>query len=191
MSTQSAYLSDQMKEQQLPLFCRIFSAIVSALFSAAMALSASCVLVALVLIGYSVVVRYIMGQPSLWIDEVVGFLVVGVVMFGAASALREGRHIGVDLITEMMSPRLQRWAQLWSMSLILLLSIFLIFNGWQTVMFSKDMGMVTQGYLELPVYQLQLMIPIGGFLLSLAALDSLLRLAFGAPAFVACEGEKH
>lgn len=191
MNTKQAYLSSQMNEIKLPAFCRIFSAAVAGLFTVAMALSAVCVLVALALIGYSVVVRYFVGAPSLWIDEVVGFLVVGIVMFGAACALREGRHIGVDLITEMMSPGWQRWAQVWSMSVVLVLSVFLIVNGWQTAMFSKSIGMVTQGYLELPMYQLQLLIPLGGFLLALAAIDSLLRLACGASAFIVNEEEKH
>lgn len=191
MNTKQAYLSSQMNEIKLPAFCRIFSAAVAGLFTVAMALSAVCVLVALALIGYSVVVRYFVGAPSLWIDEVVGFLVVGIVMFGAACALREGRHIGVDLVTELMSPRWQRWAQIWSMAVVLVLSIFLIVNGWQTAMFSKSIGMVTQGYLELPMYQLQLLIPLGGALLALAAIDSLLRLACGASAFVANEEEKH
>lgn len=191
MNTKQVYLSSQMNEINPPAFCRIFSTAVAALFTFAMALSAICVLVALALIGYSIVVRYFVGAPSLWIDEVVGFLVVGIVMFGAACALREGRHIGVDLITEMMSPRWQRWAQVWSMSVVLVLSVFLIVNGWQTAMFSKSIGMVTQGYLELPLYQLQLLIPLGGFLLALAAIDSLLRLACGAAAFVAQQEEKH
>ncbi|MBA1279595.1 MULTISPECIES: TRAP transporter small permease [Pseudomonadaceae] len=191
MNTKQAYLSSQMNEINPPAFCRIFSTAVAGLFTFAMALSAICVLVALALIGYSIVVRYFVGQPSLWIDEVVGFLVVGIVMFGAACALREGRHIGVDLVTEMMSPRWQRWTQVWSMSVVLVLSVFLIVNGWQTAMFSKSIGMVTQGYLELPMYQLQLLIPLGGFLLALAAIDSLLRLACGASAFVAHEEEKH
>lgn len=191
MNTKQAYLSSQMNEIKLPAFCRIFSAAVAGLFTVAMALSAVCVLVALALIGYSVVVRYFVGAPSLWIDEVVGFLVVGIVMFGAACALREGRHIGVDLVTELMSPRWQRWAQIWSMSVVLVLSIFLIVNGWQTAMFSKSISMVTQGYLELPMYQLQLLIPLGGILLALAAIDSLLRLACGASAFVVNEEEKH
>lgn len=191
MNTKQVYLSSQMNEINPPAFCRIFSSAVAGLFTVAMMLSAVCVLVALALIGYSVVVRYFVGEPSLWIDEVVGFLVVGIVMFGAACALREGRHIGVDLVTEMMSPRWQRWAQIWSMSVVLVLSVFLIINGWQTAMFSKSIGMVTQGYLELPMYQLQLLIPLGGFLLALAAIDSLLRLACGASAFVVNQEEKH
>lgn len=191
MNTKQVYLSSQMNEIKPPAFCRIFSAAVAKLFTVAMALSAVCVLVALALIGYSVVVRYFVGEPSLWIDEVVGFLVVGIVMFGAACALREGRHIGVDLVTEMMSPRVQRWAQMWSMTVVLVLSVFLIVNGWQTAVFSKSIGMVTQGYLELPMYQLQLLVPLGGFLLALAAFDNLLRLACGASAFVVNPEEKH
>ncbi|MCY1378449.1 Tripartite ATP-independent periplasmic transporter, DctQ component [compost metagenome] len=144
-------------------------------------------MVALALIGYSVVVRYFLGQPSLWIDEVVSFLVVAIVMFGVASALREGRHIGVDLLTERLGSRGRRMAKAWSMLTVLSLSVFLVFNGWETAAFSREIGQVSQGHLELPMFWLQLMIPFGGLMLALTAFDALLQLACGAPA----EGGEH
>ncbi|SEQ49810.1 TRAP-type C4-dicarboxylate transport system, small permease component [Azotobacter beijerinckii] len=189
MNSKSLCLDGSPEALALPAVCRIFSRTVSAIFAAAMAVSALCVLVALAVIAYSVVVRYFLGEPSLWVDEVVGYLVVAIVMFGVASALREGRHIGVDLLTERLGPRGRRLAEAWSMLGVLALAVFLIANGWETAMFSKSIEMVSQGYLEVPLYALQLLIPFGGCLLALAAVDALLRLAFGGSAHVG--QEKH
>ncbi|MDV7212903.1 TRAP transporter small permease [Azotobacter beijerinckii] len=189
MNSKSLCLDGSPEALALPAACRVFNCTVFAIFAAAMAVSALCVLVALAVIAYSVVVRYFLGEPSLWVDEVVGYLVVAIVMFGVASALREGRHIGVDLLTERLGPRGRRLAEAWSMLSVLALAVFLIANGWETAMFSKSIEMVSQGYLEVPLYALQLLIPFGGCLLALAAVDALLRLAFGGSAHVG--QEKH
>lgn len=167
-----------------PLVCSLLSGLVYWITTVAMAISAAGVLVALVLISYAVVMRYVLGQPSIWIDDMVTFILVGIVMFGTASALREGRHLGVDLFTERLKGRHQRWAQVWSMLTVLVVSLYLVIDGWQTAMFSKMIGMTTLGYVEIPIFWLQLMIPLGGAMLVLVCLDSLLRLAFGGNAYV-------
>lgn len=175
-----------------PLVCRLLSQLVYWMVTIAMSISAASVLVALALISYAVLARYVLGQPSLWINDVVTFLLVGIVMLGAAAALREGRHLGVDLFTERLQGRRQRGAQAWSMSAVLLVALYLVVDGWQTAMFSKMLGMTTLGYVEIPLFWLQLLIPLGGVMLLLVCLDSLLRLCFGGKAFVdSCQEEEH
>lgn len=191
MNHKQLSMDSNLKPVELPAVCRRFGEAVAAIAATAMTVSALCVLAALALITWSVFVRYVLGQPSVWVDEVVGYLVIAIVMFGVASALREGKHIGVDLFTERLSPRLQRWAQAWSMLTVLVLAVFLMINGWKTAMFSKSIGLVSHGHLELPLYWLQLLIPFGGLMLTLAALDALLRLACGASAHAASPEEKH
>jgi TRAP-type C4-dicarboxylate transport system permease small subunit len=166
-----------------PLACRLLSQLVYWVTTAAMALSAVGVMVALVLISYGVLARYVLGQPSLWIDDLVTFILVGIVMLGAAATLREGRHLGVDLITEHLKGRHQRWSEIWSMFAVLLVALYLVIDGWQTAMFSKRLGMTTLGYVEMPLFWLQLLIPLGGIMLLLVCLDSLLRLFCGGNAY--------
>jgi TRAP-type mannitol/chloroaromatic compound transport system permease small subunit len=43
------------------------------------------------------------------------------------------------------------------------------------------LGLMTEGYVTLPLWLLQLMIPLGGALLLLACLAELLRIAAGLP----------
>ena len=146
----------------------------------AMAVSAAGVLMSLALIAWSVAMRYLFNRPPVWVDEVVGFMLVGIVMLAAADVLRRGEHIGVDLFTANLGARARLWVQAWSSLSVLAVALILIINGWQTAMFSRMLGIVTEGHLELPVYLLMLLLPVGGLLMLLTAIEALIRLATGA-----------
>lgn len=146
-----------------------------------MALSAAGVLASLGLIAWAVVMRYLFNRPPVWTDEVVGFILVGIVMLAAAQSLRHGEHIGVDILVARLGARGRFWAQLWSSSAVLVVSLILIVNGWRTAMFSRQIGVLTEGNLEIPVFWLQLLLPLGGLMMLLVSLEALLRLAAGAP----------
>jgi TRAP-type C4-dicarboxylate transport system permease small subunit len=53
-----------------------------------------------------VITRYVLGDPLIWSEEVARYLFVWVSMIGAALALREGGHFGLDLLIRPM-PRLK------------------------------------------------------------------------------------
>lgn len=155
--------------------------LIGALNAAAMALSAAGVLASLALIAWAVVMRYVFNRAPVWVDDVVGFMLVGIVMLAAAQVLRRGEHIGVDLLTARLSPRARRWADAWAALGALAVALILIVNGWRTAMFAKQLGIVAEGRVEIPVFWLQLLLPLGGLLLALAALEALARLAAGLP----------
>lgn len=141
-----------------------------------MALAAAGVLASLALISWSVLMRYVFNRPPAWVDDVVGFLLVGIVMLSAAQALRNGEHIGVDVLTSKLGPRARRFAEGFSLLAVLAVSAILIVNGWHAAMFSRELGLLTEGQLELPAWMLQLLLPFGGALMGLVALESLIRL---------------
>lgn len=133
------------------------------------------------LIGWSVAMRYVLDRPPVWVDDAVGFLLVAIVMLAAAETARRGEHIGVDLFTERLSPRTARWARLWSALSVLLVSLILVHNGWQTAMQSRTFGIVTEGQIAWPVWWLMLLLPAGGVLLGLASIELLWRLVLDLP----------
>jgi TRAP-type transport system small permease protein len=49
-----------------------------------------------------VVTRYLLGDPLIWSEEAARYLFVWVSMIGAALALREGGHFGLDLVIRPM-----------------------------------------------------------------------------------------
>ncbi len=159
--------------------------LLGALNAAAMALSAAGVLVSLALITWAVVMRYAFNRAPVWADEVVGFMLVGIVMLAAAQCLRRGEHIGVDLLTARLSPRGKAWAQAWASLSVVVVSVILIVNGWQSAMFARKLGILTEGNLEIPVFWLQLFLPLGGVMMLLVALEALARQAAGLPPLAA------
>lgn len=159
--------------------------LVDILMKATMAVSACGVLACLGLIGYSVVMRYGFNSPPTWVDDTVGFILVAIVMFAAAPTLRHGGHISVDMLTGNLGPRAARWAAAWSTLSVLAVSAILVVNGWDMVTASKMFGIVTTGNVEIPVYLLQVLVPVGGALMFLVALEALVRQLAGLPSLAA------
>jgi len=155
--------------------------VVAALSALAMGLAAVGLLVSLALIGWAVVMRYAFNAAPIWVDEVVGFLLVAIVMLAAAQTFRRGEHIGVDLFVGRLSERGRRWAQAWAALATLAVTGILIVNGWETAQLARMLGLLTEGHLEWPTWWLMMLMPVGGALLLLAALEALWRALAGAP----------
>jgi TRAP-type C4-dicarboxylate transport system permease small subunit len=168
-----------------PAALRALAAAVRVVNAVAIGISGAAILVALALIGWSVVMRYGFNRPPPWVDEVVGFLLVAIVMLAAADVLRRGEHIAVDVLAGRLRGRARRWAEAWAALATLAAAAILVVNGWNSAMFSRSLGIVTEGHLELPVFWLMLLLPLGGVLLLLTAIEALVRLAVGAPPLVA------
>jgi C4-dicarboxylate transporter DctQ subunit len=100
-------------------------------------------------------------------------------MAGAAEALRRGEHIGVDLVTERLSLGGRRLAEIWGMAAVTLVSGCLVAAGWEVAAFSHGVGLISDGYLEVPMWLPQAAVPAGAGLLGIAALNRLLRLLVG------------
>jgi len=158
---------------------RLLGRVVSALAGAAMALAAAGLLLSLALIGWAVVMRYAFNAAPVWVDDAVGFLLVAIVMLAAADTLRRGEHIAVDLLFTHLAARGRRWAAAWAALATAVIALVLVWNGWGSAMFAKTLGMVTEGALEWPSWWLMLLLPVGGVLLFLAALEALWRALAG------------
>lgn len=156
-------------------------AVVGGLCWLALAVGALALLASLGMIVYSVAMRYVFNAPQVWVDDLVGFSLVAIVMLSAADVMRRGEHIGVDLLTNRLGDAGRRVAEVWSLLAVLVTAVFFVVEGWETVAFSHMLGVVTHGHVEIPLYLVQLLLPGGGVLLALAALMALARVALGAP----------
>ncbi len=141
---------------------------------AAAALGAGVVLLMMSVVGYSVVNRYILGTPITWIDELSGYLVVALVMLGAAESLRRGDHISVDLITSRLGERGRRRAAIWGDITVLVVAVALLISGAETIEYSVNYGILSEGYLEVPMWIPQSFLILGAALLALVSAANLL-----------------
>jgi TRAP-type C4-dicarboxylate transport system permease small subunit len=136
---------------------------------AALGLSAAALLASLATIAYSVVRRYVFGAPVAWTDELVGYLLVASVMLAAADALFDDEHIAVDIVTERLPPRGKRAVLLFGLAAVAATALLLLVEGLGMVQFSHLVGLRSNGYLAVPMWIPQSLVPIGALLLLAAA----------------------
>jgi TRAP-type C4-dicarboxylate transport system permease small subunit len=157
----------------------IFERFVHRLAALGVALAAVALLASLVLIVYSVVMRYFLGQPAAWVDELVGYLLVACVMLAAGDALLEGEHLAVDLLTERLAARGKRLTLLFGLVAVALSALLLAVEGWDMVAFSRMVGLMSNGYMAVPMWVPQLLVPIGAVVMLLAAVVAFAAAARG------------
>lgn len=138
-----------------------------------LALAGAAMLVSLALIAYAVFQRYVLGAPVPWTDELVGYLLVATVMLAAADALLEGEHISVDILTERLLPRGKRIALVAGLVAVAVTGVLIVVEGAGMVSFSRLVGLRSNGYLAVPMWVPQLLVPIGAGLLIAAAIVAL------------------
>lgn len=138
-------------------------------------IGAALIVVVLAVTTVGVFSRYVLSRPILGVDEGTGFLVVAIVMLGAAEALRRGDHIRIDLVLDAAGPRLRRLMELWSYTAVLAFAVLLFRTAWHTVTFSHSFGAYSDGYLAVPLWIPQSALLVGAFLLALQALAGLIR----------------
>ncbi|SDE82428.1 TRAP transporter small permease [Limimaricola pyoseonensis] len=132
---------------------------------AAFGLAVLLVLMDLCLLGLSVTARYLLNAPIVWSDEIVALSLTAITMLAAPRVLLERGHIEVDILTSAARGRLALAIRLWGSAAVAAVALLLIFNGWKTAIFSRMINLLTEGYLELPLWTLQMLLPLGGALL--------------------------
>lgn len=134
------------------------------------AFSALAILLVLVLTAVNVAGRYLFSAPLRGAEEATGYLVVALVMLGAAEAYRRGDHIRIDILTERLGAGAARWVDLLSHLAVAAFAANLLRTGWHTVEFSQRFGAYSPGYLQVPMWIPQSALIAGGALLLAMAL---------------------
>ncbi len=140
--------------------------------------SAGLVILTLAMTGFSVFRRYVLGRPLTWSDELSGFLVVAIVMLGAAEVLRRGDHVSVDILTERATGNKRRLLEIWSALSVAMVSGVLFASAVNAVQFSRMIGVYSEGYLEAPLWIVQSFLVVGAGLLFAVAAARCLDLIF-------------
>lgn len=145
----------------------------------ALAIGIAMLAVSLAAVCYGVVMRYGLNAPVTWTDELVGYLLVYIVMLGAAETVRRGDSIAVDVLSERFGPRGRRAVEIFGMAAVVLVGGVVMTTGWDMVAFSARIGRLSEGYLVIPLAWAQFAVPLGGGLLALAGLNRLLAALAG------------
>ena len=70
---------------------------------------ASIALIVLILLTFSgVIMRYIVGKPYTWLEEVQLFCMVWIVFAAGGAAFRTGSHVAIEMVVEMFPEKVQK-----------------------------------------------------------------------------------
>lgn len=120
------------------------------------------------MIFYEVVSRTLFDAPTIWSTEMTIYAIIGSCFLGAAYAIRVDAHIKVDLLLHNVPAHVRRWMLIASAVLGFVFSLTFAVFGWEHVQRSLELGFTSTSLLQIPMYLPEMLLPIGGMLLSLA-----------------------
>ncbi|PWW00292.1 TRAP-type C4-dicarboxylate transport system permease small subunit [Hoeflea marina] len=126
------------------------------------------------IVAVAIVRRYFFNAPLMWGDQFVGYVLVAIVMLGAAEAFRKGDHIAIDLLSSRFGPHAARWLDIFASLAVLAFAVVLGMSTWGSIRFAYDFGSYSIGYIEIATWVPQLPMLAGSVLLGLAAVARLL-----------------
>ena len=122
-------------------------------------------LAAMTLITFSqVIVRYFFNSGTVWALELTTYLFAWLVLFGMSYGVRVGGHIGVDVVTRLLSNKWQRILVIIAALLSMLYCLLIFIGGLEYVYKFYELGIETE---DLPIKQwiIYSILPIGFMLL--------------------------
>lgn len=140
--------------------------------------AASWCALAIVLIGFTVVLlRYVLGMGSIWLQESILYAHAALFLLAAAWTLKEGGHVRVDVFYADASPRAKAWVDLLGALLLLLpFCIAIVWFSWPYVMRSWAILERSRETSGLPlVFLLKTLIPLFALMLALQGLSQAIK----------------
>ena len=137
---------------------------------------AALMLVMTVLIGWQVIARFIVGESLTFSEEVSRFVMVWLVLLGAAYAAKNGRLMKVDIVEHMLSGRAKPTVIMVAGVLSIVFYLVLVVFGFFIVSaVSYQMTPATEVSMSIPMAAL----PVGGILLVINTIHQMFGVALG------------
>ena len=119
----------------------------------------------IVLAAVQIVARLVFHAGWPWLDPLSRVLVVWTALFGALAAVREDRHISLDVASFLLHGALRHHARTLTLLLAAGVSAALAWYGWRLVQLDHESGSMIFG--NVPAWQAELALPLVFGLMSL------------------------
>jgi C4-dicarboxylate transporter, DctQ subunit len=134
-----------------------------------------CFVIAMSLMLFEGISRITVGQSYHWVEELVRYAVVWAFFLCLALSARRGYHIRADFVHRMLPPRLQHACDIISAICGVLFAAFLMVAGvLQTRQLFRN-GLLSESAMDLEIWKVQIMLPIGAAMLLVFYLGALWR----------------
>jgi C4-dicarboxylate transporter, DctQ subunit len=127
-------------------------------------IATGCMALAVVVMFYEAMSRSTLGASHWWAEELVRFLVVWSLLLAFKGANQRGNFIRMDILYLALSERIRRYLDAFNHVLGMTFSAILAYAGWLQVQHLHRIGMMTESNLDLPLWLVRLILPLGAAL---------------------------
>ena len=131
-----------------------------------MALLAGILLViAVLIVCWEIAMRYFFRQPLVWMVEVCEYILFSIAFLGAPWLLKKGGHVRVDIVTEHLSSRMQRYMRRIAMASGVIVSAIVCYFSFATALECYTTGVLVTKTINVPKHYFLFLICLGYLLL--------------------------
>lgn len=135
--------------------------------------------VSVVVVCHMVVIRYALGESSVWQTEFVTYLLIAVTFVGSPYVLMTRGHVFVELLPMSLSPRPRYYLALFAYSVAVLFCVLVAWVGWELFYEAWDNQWYSDTVWEVRLWIPYLAMPIGFGILSLQYLVDIINVVRG------------
>ena len=156
-----------VSEPRVPGLLGVIDRSLKAINHVIMLLGGIALVCACLVLSYSVVVRYVLHEPTDWQDEMAVFLIVGATFFSAAGVQAKRGHVAIEALTGLLSPRLNRGRLLMADVISFIFVTFFAWKSWSLLHEAWVDGQVSQSSWGPPLWIPYLLMAAGMSLLGI------------------------
>lgn len=138
---------------------------------------------AVVIVMIEVFTRTFLQHSTMGAAEIASYAVIWSVFFTASIAVKNNAHVRIDILLNVVPATLGRMIDAAGTLVSLFFAVYLTYSGWMLVEESRLLGEVSMTSLRTPLWIPQLIMPIGGFLLSVRLIQRFVELCRSPEAF--------
>lgn len=90
-----------------------------------------------------VILRYFFNAGFAWVPEIVVFAFISMTLLGASTGIRNGVHIGVDVIVKLLPLKFQKFSEIFTNLSGAALFLFMSYLTFEFVMYFREMGQLS------------------------------------------------
>jgi TRAP-type C4-dicarboxylate transport system permease small subunit len=136
------------------------------------------VFVLMVMVLAEVVTRYALNAPLSIADEYGGYMLVGITFVGLAYTWKERGHVSVEIVTNILPPKVRQWVRFITLILATLFCLPLIAGSYEMLQDSLLFGARSGSWLRTPLVYPQSVLLLGSVLLLLQLIAEVIKAVF-------------
>lgn len=121
---------------------------------------------------YEVIMRYVFGSPTTWINEISTILVLWSVFLGLSLALRDDHHVSADIIYSLLPAAIRKWVDYFAN---LMGTVFCVFFVFYSIILVHNLLGSGQTSIEtgVPMWLYMLVLPAAGVMFGIRFIEKL------------------